>query len=359
MPKTSYRIPNFRLGRVRGKPNLYVLWTEEGKPRRESTGTENEAAARRYLDDFKQHYLKVDTAAVTVSDCIESYLNYKRQQSEIENRKTSFVASLEQALNRVRDDFGYLNAESITRLQSRNFIQKMKKTPVKNIQGDVTATGYSNGTIRKSLILLSAALKHAERENLITKAPHIEKPSPPLPRDKWATKEQVRHLLDTIQTPHIKLFAMLALHTVSRKQAILELKWEQVDFARKQIDFNIPGRMETTKRRVPTPMNTLLYDAMKEAQSLAYTDFVIEYLGKPVSDIKKGFNHWAAEAGLDWITPHTLRHTGATLMAQGGVPLWEIAGIMGDEVETVTKHYAKHCPEYLKKATSALEKIYE
>lgn len=61
---------------------------------------------------------------------------------------------------------------------------------------------------------------------------------------------------------------------------------------------------------------------------------------------------------LGWITPHVLRHTGATLMVQNGVSMWEIAGIMGDKLETVEKHYLKHHPDYLKDATSALDRIY-
>jgi len=45
-------------------------------------------------------------------------------------------------------------------------------------------------------------------------------------------------------------------------------------------------------------------------------------------------------------------------MAQQGVNMWNIAGIMGDRVDTVEKHYLKHHPDYLKGATEALEKLY-
>ena len=45
-------------------------------------------------------------------------------------------------------------------------------------------------------------------------------------------------------------------------------------------------------------------------------------------------------------------------MAQNKVSMVEIAGIMGDKIETVEKHYLKYHPDYLKDATSALDKIY-
>jgi len=45
-------------------------------------------------------------------------------------------------------------------------------------------------------------------------------------------------------------------------------------------------------------------------------------------------------------------------MAQKGVPIWEIASIMGNRVDTVEKHYLKHYPDYLNDATITLDKIY-
>jgi integrase len=51
-------------------------------------------------------------------------------------------------------------------------------------------------------------------------------------------------------------------------------------------------------------------------------------------------------------TPHTLRHTWATLAAQAGVPLWEIAGVLGDTLATVMKTYAHHCPDHLRGAVN-------
>ncbi len=49
-----------------------------------------------------------------------------------------------------------------------------------------------------------------------------------------------------------------------------------------------------------------------------------------------------------------LRHTAATWMAQKGVLMWEIAGLLGNTVEVVTRTYAKHSPEHLRRATEAI-----
>ncbi|MNE82137.1 site-specific tyrosine recombinase XerC [compost metagenome] len=53
------------------------------------------------------------------------------------------------------------------------------------------------------------------------------------------------------------------------------------------------------------------------------------------------------------MTPHTLRHTAATLMARKGVSLWEVAGVLGNSVAVVEKTYAHHCPDHLRTAVNA------
>ena len=46
----------------------------------------------------------------------------------------------------------------------------------------------------------------------------------------------------------------------------------------------------------------------------------------------------------DGITPHTLRHTLASWLAESDVQLMKIAAILGDTEETVSKHYAHLLP---------------
>jgi len=123
-------------------------------------------------------------------------------------------------------------------------------------------------------------------------------------------------------------------------------------------DFSLKGRNQTKKKRVAVRINDPLFEALSLAKEFALTEYVIEYNGKRVLDNKKAFKQVALKCDLPWVTPHVLRHTGATLLAQKGVPFWEIAGIMGDRLATVEKHYAKHHPEYLKNAVDTLENLY-
>lgn len=50
-----------------------------------------------------------------------------------------------------------------------------------------------------------------------------------------------------------------------------------------------------------------------------------------------------------------LRHTAAVWMAEGGIPITEIAAYMGHTTPAVTfRTYARYSPEYLRKASDAI-----
>ena len=82
--------------------------------------------------------------------------------------------------------------------------------------------------------------------------------------------------------------------------------------------------------------------------------YVINRDGRPIKDIKKGFAAACARAGLDGVTPHTLRHTCATWLMQAGVDKWEAAGFLAMTLDTLERNYAHHHPDHLRRAAEAL-----
>jgi integrase len=52
------------------------------------------------------------------------------------------------------------------------------------------------------------------------------------------------------------------------------------------------------------------------------------------------------------ISPHALRHTWATLASRAGIPLFQVAGVLGDSLPTVMRVYAHHSPEHLRGAVN-------
>ena len=96
---------------------------------------------------------------------------------------------------------------------------------------------------------------------------------------------------------------------------------------------------------------------MRELLTVLKSDsiYIVNNNGRRVRDMRKIWGKVTKAAGLEGVTPHTLRHTVATLLVRAGVPLIEVSKLLGHKDSRITeKVYAKFSPDYLKKATEAL-----
>jgi integrase len=62
-------------------------------------------------------------------------------------------------------------------------------------------------------------------------------------------------------------------------------------------------------------------------------------------DFTRPFREWMLRQGCPWVTPHTMRHSFASLLASDNHSIFKIATYLGDDVRVVQRHYAKLLPE--------------
>jgi len=213
--------------------------------------------------------------------------------------------------------------------------------------------GIKPSTISRELSVLRAAVHHAGLGTAI----RIYDVGETVSRGRWLTPEEFQKLLRACKSPHTHLYMLLGIATAGRPEAILDLKWSQVDLVSGVIHLNPEGRIQTNKRRPTVRIDLPLMEALRQAKMSARTEWVIEYNGYAINSIKTAFREAAATAGFPPgdVTPYVLRHTAATWMAQDGVPLWTIAGFLGhSDTRMVEKHYAHHHPDYQKVAAQAI-----
>ena len=118
------------------------------------------------------------------------------------------------------------------------------------------------------------------------------------------------------------LFVLLGLYTGRRKEAILSLRWPQVNFeAKRSISRSQVENGRTSEEDRPNPPSASRR-ARRRGSELGY---VLHVDGRRIGDIKKGFAAACERAGLENVTPHTLRHTAATWLMQAGTDVWEAA----------------------------------
>jgi integrase len=219
----------------------------------------------------------------------------------------------------------------------------------------------SAGTVRRELGgVLRSAITHAHKAGRLTRVVAVHLPDRPEPRDRWLTRTEAAALLRAaLREPRVRLylplFILIGIYTGARKEAILSLRWLQVDLATGRIDFNTPGARRTNKRRAHIPIPTKLLGHLRRARGRGVElGFVINDDSKKLGDVKRGFASACRKVGLGDVSPHTLRHTCATWIMQKGVPIWEAAGFLGMSRETLEEVYGHHHPDYLKSAAQAL-----
>lgn len=325
---------------VPGKKNLYITWSECGRSKRLSTGTADKQEATRFYNQFLAGIHAPDVPdTVYLSDALKEYIGTQGQQTYAPKR-------LEQQTRLAQEFFGDVPVERITRSQCIRYAEWRY------------GQGVSAWSIRRELGIVRAAVNWVYKEGWIASAPYIQLPATPPPRERYLTKEECRKLVNAAIACHVKTFIVLGLTTGARKAAICDLTWDRVDFDNRLIDYRVSD-MKRKKGRAVVSMNDLCFSQLKEARLLAQSDYVIEWGGKQAKNMNKAFRETVARAGLgSEVTPHIMRHTAATLAAQGGASMHDIAGMLGHSDVTITSRvYAKHSPEHMRKVTDLLKDV--
>jgi integrase len=331
------------MARPRKEPRLRWIkerWTvvyrdPADRPRFVSTGTQDEGEAKEYLTNF---IAALDAAPrekdPTVSAILDAYLDHKAPKLARggDSHKTN--------ANALKAGLGVLRPAQL----SNKGIERYAK--------ERTLLGRSAGTIIRELKVLRASLNWAVVEKWLGQAPTFDMPvTAPPPRRRWLTQDEAERLIAGAQSEHVRLFILLALATGARRSALQELKWGQIDFVAKRIDL---GQGTPNKRRAIIPIDSTIIAALKDAAAIRTTDYVLEYRGHGGGNLKKAFARTAARANLNDVSAHTLRHTAATWMIAGGVPITEVARYLGDTTDVIDRVYGHHALDYLERAAGVL-----
>lgn len=322
-----------RIVKYRGKWAVAYI-DESGQRLRRSLGTDDLAEAKRRLPTFvRQIELPVD---LTVQHIWDAYRKDKSTKRIAGNMVFSGKAVLAA--------FGQHRPESITAVMCREYARKRQ------------AAGRQAGTVWTELNHLRIVMNWAAKMRMIPIQVYVELPQKPPPRDKRLTKEEADRLREAARPDHIRVAITLMLGTAARAGAVLDLTWDRVDFERGIITYADVADGATRKGRATVPMNGMVRRELAKAKRVAMSDHVVEWSGRKVGSIKKGFAASADRAGLKGVSPHVLRHTAATWMAEAGLSMSEIARVLGHSDSSITERvYAKFSPGHLRAATSALD----
>jgi integrase len=335
-----------RLKWLAERGTYYVQWFEQGKRFMRSTGTADRRQAEAALSGFivtshKDPTGPRDPDQVSIAETLSIY-------GERHAPTVADPARIGHAIAALLPFWGQSTVGQITPSACDRYAKERAMMPA---------------TIRRELTTLRAAINYAVREGFLTRPVPVKLPEKPEGRDRWLTISEAAHLLNAARTArgdvrlYLPLFIMIALYTGARKEAVLSLKWPQIDLNRGRIDFS-KGHKRTSKGRALLPIPDRLLPFLRYAWQRRSSDIgpVIHDKGAPIKKINSSFDHACRRAGLHDVTPHTLRHTRGTWSAQAGVDLWQIAGWLGQSLATTTELYAHHHPDFMDAAKKAADR---
>lgn len=295
-------MPDYRLGRLKGR-HVVSWWGEDGKRRRYRLDATTQGEAQREAIDLIRRKREAPSGS-TIDALWEAY------RKEKEGRRVA--VAMKHEWKAVGPHFGHLRPDQVSVDICRAYAKGRRKAK------------KHDGTIWTELGHLRTVFTWAHKRRLIDYAPAVERPAKPAPKDRWLTGPEIDRLLAAPMAHHIRLAILLMLSTAARVGAILELRWERVDFERGHVDLRASD-IGPRKGRAVVPMNDGLRAALTTAKALAIGDFVVEWAGEPVASIKTGFNAAVAAAGLKGVSPHVLRHTAAVHLAAAGKSMDKIS----------------------------------
>ena len=339
-------------------------YTPEGRRRRKICGAYADArSALAEIDLAKKRETFVDPyAAPTLQEYSEKYLETVSVHKESHDRERRLMKNL-------RDFFG---ASRLSKIKRSRVIEYRK----------VRRAKVSVGTVNREIALLRHMFNVAIDEGLVALNPARGGPGMKAfteqSRTRYLEMDEIAVLLGAIQARIVKnsdeklktsakkfwqylhAAVVIALHTGMRKGEILSLRWEQINWERRNVLLTVTKNGEP--RRVPLD-SMVLHELVEHRTRVGNPDLVFPSYdrdGKVVSlgDVKVAFGRALKDAGITNFRFHDLRHTFASHYAMSGGNLYTLAKILGHKDIKMTQRYAALSPDFIDRERERMDTIW-
>ena len=167
----------------------------------------------------------------------------------------------------------------------------------------------------------------------------------------FLTSAQGAALLQT-STGQMKGFIAVGLNAGLRKSEMFNLKWEDVDFERKELRV----KKSKGKRFRVIPMNSVLCDVLSRHPRHFRCPYVFHRPdGSQWRDTRKGFEAALEKAGVPRIRIHDMRHSFVSNLLMRGVDVRAAKELAGHRDIQTTMKYAHLAPGHLKDSVEKLK----
>jgi integrase len=284
---------------------------------------------------------------------LTSWLNeWSKGPLEVSTRKES-----------TKDGYRYMLRHILAHQIAKKELRKILPTHIQGFLSDLRKTSLSSSTVHHVYATMKVAFNDAVINRQIGSNP-FDNVSPP-PREKtqskFLTRDQTRELVDAARDNRYYVAVKLLAETGLRRGEALALKWSDIDLDKQTLW--VRGTLARTDKGlyVTSPktqasvrqihLSTHLAGLLKShllAQSVEIAQAGNKYLqkgfvfatrtGEPVDprNLQRSVQIACKKAGLPVVSPHTLRHSAATMMLEAGIPIHVVSRQLGHSNINIT-----------------------
>lgn len=320
----------------------YIHWTD-GRPRRRSTRTRDRELARAKLEDWRLKHAKPRHELPSDVPLAGVLVRYWIARGQHRFCKQPILHMLKAVPTHL---------PGITVAQ---FTPEKQELLVK-------ALAVSPSSARRYMGVVQTALNYAHRRQEIAHVPRLM----PIEGDEGEgarpfTEDELGAILAAARTPYQRLYALLAITTGPRPSAPLQLTWDRVGPS--TIDYNVPNRRRTKKRRAIAPLAPTVARYLEAHRSVGpvVARHVKRTGGDPVNQPIRTYlsmvRRLLKRAGIEG-SAYGMRKGLATYLRAANVPEWEVGALLAHRVaSSTTERYAHERPDYMAATKSAIETL--
>jgi len=219
------------------------------------------------------------------------------------------------------------------------------------------------GSVKYALAIISQIWTSAHRDGIVSgdcPTRHVAIPKKDNRRQRYLTQDESDKLLTALaaRSPISYDMSIFALDCGLRFGEVAALCWEDCDLERGQMLIRDPKARANRFAFMTARVKSVLERKGKKTSGLIFLDAK----GNRFDRVSKTFRRIADEmfnTGIEdprlRVCFHTLRHTFASWLVEGGVSLYEVKELMGHADFSMTQRYSHLSPEGLRAAVKILE----
>jgi integrase len=250
-------------------------------------------------------------------------------------------------------------------------------------------TRAAAGMARSSLVrihnVLSRALRHAERRGILARnvATLVDVPAGTARKARSLTVDQAMRLLKAAEGDRLEALYKTGLMLGLRPGELLALQWPDINFdtgvltvrhalKRERGVLRVDSTKTAQSRRalvMPKPVTEAFraHRSRQAAERLCapvwHDDDLVftTVIGTPLdpSNLRRGLSRLTKAAGIGHWHPHELRHSAASILSASGVPIEQIADVLGHSGTRTTSAVYRHLIEpTVRSATAPMNALF-